>query len=75
MGLAKAVLLLLCTAAIIIPTSLVEPRYYIVPASIYLSRLRITKEQQLVLLGYYVAVDAVLLKLLIPKKGRRPVIW
>lgn len=76
-GFLETVLFIFCTALTIAPSSLVEPRYYIIPAAIYLKSLDLSRQQYLLTIASFTLTNLVLLGLLILPIhfGRKPIIW
>lgn len=76
-GFPGTVLFLLCTAVTTVPSRLVEPRYYIIPAIIILKSLVLTEEQYYASVIAYTVTDAVLLGFMIVPVlfGLKPIIW
>lgn len=72
----EALAFLFCAVAVTMPCSLLEPRYFIIPAVMFAKLIIWDRTAFLHVMAYYLMADALLLEQLVgPWRGSRPTIW
>lgn len=71
-----AIAFMICTMAATTPSSLMEPRYFIMPAALFAKLTNWDADKISIFVLYYLMADAVLLEQLVsPWRGRKSIIW
>jgi len=67
---------IICSCLAVVPSRLVEPRYFIVPTALYLYHAKLTESQIQATFIYHMLINGVLLCLLVGRfKNEKPMIW